>query len=148
MANEKIKTRFILEVIGKPKEHLKETLQGMINNISNEEKVEVAESDIKEPVQAKEQATFYSSFAEVEIETEDMNKILMLVFKYMPANIEVIEPEKINFTNNEWNDFFNILTKRLHAYDEVSKVLQSQNKKMTDRLEQLEPGKWKKQKDN
>ena len=50
--------------------------------------------------------------------------LAVILFKYMPANIEVISPEFIALTNSGWNEILNETVRRLHGYDEVARVLQ------------------------
>jgi len=114
----------IIEVLGKPPEHLKETLEEIIKKIDAEKGVSVIFKKINEPVLMKEQKEFYTSFAEIEIEVEEILHLAILMFKYMPAHIEIISPELIALTNNGWNDVLNELTRRLHGYDEVARIIQ------------------------
>lgn len=114
----------IIDVLGKPPEHLKETLEEIIKKIDAEKGVNVISKKIHEPVLMKEQKDFYTSFAEIEVEVEEILNLAILMFKYMPAHIEIISPELIALTNNGWNDVLNELTRRLHGYDEVARILQ------------------------
>ncbi len=136
-ATKGIKAVFILEIIGKPKEHLVATLEKLIESIDKEKGVKVIEKKIKEPVEMKNNKDFYTTFAEIEIEAEEIMKIIGLMFKYMPANVEIIEPELIALSNNGWNDILNELARRLHAYDEIARVLQIQTAKLQRELKEF-----------
>ena len=114
----------IIEVIGKPPEHLTETLDNLIKQIGEEKGVEVRDKNIKEPAPMKDQEEFYTSFAEVEVEVETISHLAGLLFKYMPSHVEIISPEFIALTNNGWNDIFNELSRRLHGYDEIARIIQ------------------------
>ena len=57
----------------------------------------------------------------------------------MPAHVEVVEPELIALTNNGWTDILSELTRRLHGYEEVARVLQFQNSEMQKKLKELLP---------
>jgi len=127
---------FILEIIGRPPEHLTETLNKIIGQIDEEKGIKVVEKKIKEPIEMEKQKGFYTTFAEVEIEVEEVLQIVMLMFKYMPANIEIIEPELISLTNNGWSDILSELTRRLHGYDEIARVLQMKNAKIQKELKE------------
>ncbi len=130
IATKGIKAIFILEIIGRPKEHLVQTLDKLIESIDKEKGVKVIGEKINEPVELKNNKDFYTTFAEVEVEVEEILQIAILMFKYMPANIEIIEPELIALSNNGWNDILNELARRLHAYDEMARVLQIQTAKL------------------
>ncbi len=120
---EGIKAILILEIIGKPKEHLVETLESLINKMDSEPGVKVIEKKIQEPVIMKDNKDFFTTFAEVEVEVSGVMDLVILMFQYMPAHIEIIYPELIALTNQGWSDILSELTRRLHGYDEIARVL-------------------------
>lgn len=119
-----IRAIMIIEIIGRPPEHLIESLNKIIENIDKEKGVEVIEKKVGEPTLMKDQKDFYMSFAEIEMEVDEILSLAMLMFKYMPAHIEIISPELLVLSNNGWNDILNELTRILHGYDEVARVIQ------------------------
>lgn len=135
----KIKAMLIFDVIGKPPEHLIETLNGIIKKIGEEKGVDVKNNKVNEPVLMKDQKEFYTSFAEVEIEVEEIMQLAMLMFRYMPAHIEIISPELIALTNNEGSEILSELTRRLHGYDEVARIIQTEKKILEKKLRELMP---------
>ena len=44
----------------------------------------------------------------------------------MPAHVEIIFPESIKITNSELNELLNEISRRLHGFDEVVRILQSE----------------------
>ncbi len=143
MTNEEItkgiKAAMIIDVIGKPPEHLTETLNDIVKKIDEEKGVRVVEKKIGEPKLMKDQKEFYSNFADIEVEVEEILSLAILMFKYMPAHIEIIYPESIVLDNNGWNDILNELTRRLHGYDEVARVLQVEKSVLEKKLRSLAP---------
>jgi membrane protein insertase Oxa1/YidC/SpoIIIJ len=134
-----IRSTIILEIIGKPPEHLIETLEEIIKKIDEEKGVRVIDKKINEPILMKDNKEFYTTFAEVNIEVEEISYLAIIMFKYMPAHVEVIEPELIALTNNGWTDILSELTRRLHGYDEIARILQIQNSQMQKKLQELLP---------
>lgn len=132
-----IRAMLILEIIGRPPEHLTKTLEELIKKIDEEKGSVVKAKTIKEPVLMKDQKDFYTSFAEIEVEVEEIANLAILMFKYMPAHIEILSPELIALTNNGWSDILSELTRRLHGYDEVARVLRLQNNQMQEKLKKL-----------
>ena len=132
-----IKAVLIIEAIGRPPEHLTETLNNLIDSIDKEKGVVVKEKKIHEPVLMKDKKDFFTAFSEIEVEVEEILHLAILMFKYMPAHVEVVEPELIVLTNHGWGDILSELTRRLHGYDEVARILQFQNAEMTKKLEEL-----------
>ena len=133
-----IKAVMILEVMGRPPEHLTETLNKIIDEIEKENGVEIKQKKVNQPIPMREKAgivgddtaikenEFYTNFAEIEVEVDEISRLVLLMFKYMPANIEIIYPEAIVLTNNGWGDILSEITRRLHANEEVVRVLQVQ----------------------
>ena len=135
----KINAMMIIEVIGKPKEHLVETLNGMIESIGKETGVKIICKDVKEPVELKERNDFFTTFAEIEIETEQILHLARLMFKYMPAHVDILYPEKITIKNVNWNEVFNEILRKLHGYDEVARILDIEKKILENKLRELTP---------
>lgn len=129
---------FILEVLGRPPKHLEETLKDMIKKIDDEKGVRVKSKKINKPTLMKDQKDFYTSFAEIELEAEDMFDLMILIFKYMPAHIEILEPELIVLSNNGWNEILNELTRRLHGYDEIARIIQAEKGILEKKIKELE----------
>lgn len=143
-----IRAVFVLEIIGRPPEHLIESLNKIIDAIDEEKGVSVREKKINEPKEMEKQKGFYMTFAEIEVEIEEILHLAILMFKYMPAHIEILSPELIVLSNNGWNDILNELTRRLHGYDEIARVIQMERAILEKKLrEVLESQKVKVQKE-
>ncbi len=130
----KIRAVLLLEIIGRPQEYLIETLNNIAKSIGEEKGVKIKENKINEPVLMKDQKDLYTSFAEIEVETENMLQVAILMFKYMPAHIEILSPQNISLTNNEWNDILNELTRRLHGYEELARIIQTEKRILENKL--------------
>ena len=135
--NKEIESLLIFEIIGRPKEYLTESLNSIIEAINKEEGVKVINKEIKEPVLMKNEKDFYTSFAEVEVKTKEVMHLAMLMFKYMPAHVEIISPESISSSNNELSEIFSELVRKLHAYDEVARVIQAEKNILETKLKEL-----------
>lgn len=133
----KIASVLILEIIGRPKEHLVETLKNIIEQIGKEPRTSVKEYNIKEPVTMKDRDDFFTTFAEVEVEVEGIIDLVILMFKYMPAHIDILTPELIALTNNGWADILSEITRRLHAYEEVVRVSQVEKNILENKLKEI-----------
>jgi hypothetical protein len=130
-----IKVALIVEVLGKPKEYLTDSLNKIIQQIDKEKGVVVEAKEVHEPKELENKKGFYTAFADIHVEVEEIRYLMVLMFKYMPAHIEIVEPELIALTNHGWGDIINELTRRLHGYDEIARVLQLQNQQFRKELE-------------
>jgi len=134
-----IRAAMIIEVLGTPPEHLTEVLNKLIKAIDEEKGVSVQTKKLHEPTLLKDQEKFYTTYAEVEVEVDEISYLAILMFKYMPAHIEIISPELIALTNNGWNEILNELTRRLHGYDEIARILQSEKTILEKKLREILP---------
>ncbi|MFH1326719.1 MAG: hypothetical protein ABIH59_01165 [archaeon] len=134
---EKILATIVLEILGKPPEHLVEILVGIIKELGGEKGISIKSERINEPHPAKEIEGIYSSFAEIEIETKGIEQMIAIMFKYMPSHIEIMSPENIGLSKNSWNELFNELSRRLHAYDEVARIIQNEKVILENKLKEL-----------
>jgi hypothetical protein len=133
----KINAVMLIEVLGRPPEHLVETLENIAKQIGEEQGVKVVDKKINPPILMKDQKDFYTSFAEIEVEVEEILYLAILMFKYMPANIEIISPQNISLSNSGWNDILNELARRLHGYEEIARILQTEKRIMENKLREM-----------
>lgn len=129
-----ITAAIMIEAIGKPPEHITQTLKDIIEQIEKEDGVKVIDKRINEPAPMKERDDFYTNFAEVEIEVEEIVHLAVLLIKYMPSHVEIISPELIVLTNDGWNDILNELLRKLHGYDEVARVIEMEKGILENKL--------------
>lgn len=139
MSSDKLKVSaiMILDIIGRPPEHLVKSLEMIIEQIDKEKGVTLKSKKIKEPTLMKEQKDFYTTFAEIEIDVDEILYLAALMFKYMPAHIEIISPEIIALSNNGFNDLLNELIRRLHGYDEVARIMQMEKQVLLKKIQEL-----------
>jgi len=117
-----IKTMLIFEMIGFPKEHVSETLNRFLELLAKETGVSIIEKKINEPKRIeKSQKELYSTFAEAEVDFNDLDSLMKVAFSYMPSHIEILAPPDIAIKNFELNTFMNALLMKLHRYDELAK---------------------------
>ncbi|MBU2612811.1 MAG: hypothetical protein KKB62_03765 [Nanoarchaeota archaeon] len=123
----------IIEVLGRPEEHLTTVLEDLSKQVEAEPGVKSFNKKLNKPTLIKDQKDLFTGFVEIEMEIENPAVLAALMFKYMPSHVEVIEPEHFVFKNVEFNELLNELTRRLHRYEELVKVLQfeiEKNKKV------------------
>jgi hypothetical protein len=136
-SEKKIRAVLILEILGRPPEFLTETLEKIMKDMEGEKGVSVLNKKINPPVLMKNQKDFYTSFAEVEVETESLTNLTILIFKYMPAHVELISPQNINLKNSDFEEILNEITRRLHGYEEVARILQNEKIILENKLKEI-----------
>jgi hypothetical protein len=102
--------RVILEIVGKPKEHVEESLKEYVKKIKADKNYTI----IKEKSEKAEKMEngLFSAFSEMEILMKDPQVLLNFCFDYLPSSVEIIEPERLLIKNSEFGDFINDLLAR------------------------------------
>ncbi|MBU0757057.1 MAG: hypothetical protein KKF44_03250 [Nanoarchaeota archaeon] len=123
--------RAIVEVMGKPKEHVKKTLDEYIKKIKDSEELIFIKADLEKP-EKQEESGLYLAFAEVEILVKNAQDILGFCFDYMPSSIEVIEPEQFLYSAFDFTAFVNDVQARLHAVNMAMQEFRQKEKSLLE----------------
>lgn len=134
----KINAMMIIEVMGRPKEHLIEVLKKMADDVDKEKNISVVEKKFAEPTLVKGKEDLFTSFVELEVQTNNTMDLFILMFKYSPAHVEILEPENITLSNHDLTDALNEVTRRLHKYDEIARVIQMEKQILENKVKKLE----------
>ncbi len=129
-----IKFRTIIEILGAPKEHVDKTLKQYVDKIKKDKNYKVHRVSVEK---AKERGKLFAAFAELDISTKDVNKVVGFCFDYMPSSIEVSEPSELTFKSKEMSDFFNDLQAELHKLDMMVKELRAKNTLLEKNAKQI-----------
>ncbi len=138
MAEQKIRAIMVIEVAGRPPEHIRNALKEHVGKMKTMKGVKYISEKISEATIVDKEQDIYSCFAEVEVEVETFFKLTELMFDFLPSSIEVVEPENLKFNTQEATMFLSDLSGRLHKYDEIAKVAQMRNNQFAQRLQMLQ----------
>ncbi|MBS3075940.1 hypothetical protein J4429_05805 [Candidatus Pacearchaeota archaeon] len=138
--NNKIKARFIFEILGKPAEHIKNTLDEFINKLGENKNLEITSKKVHEPkpMEDKNAQDLFTTFAEVEIAADNLNTIFAIVLNMLPAHVEITEPEDIKLNNFDLSFVLSDLSVKLHKYDEIAKISLLERNKLLGIIKELE----------
>jgi len=120
-----IRARTVIEVLGKPKEHVVSTLKEYIGKIKEDQNFKVITEHTEEAVEQDE--GMFSTFVELEIETKLYSNLAGFCFDYMPSSIEIVEPDKLTLKAADMSDLMNDLQAKLHTLDMGVKQLRNEN---------------------
>lgn len=101
------------EVIGKPKEHVEETIQQLVETVKKEETIQVLEEHIDDAVATEND--FFSTFAEVDMMVKNVETLTWLAANITPATIEIIEPLNFSFTAGDMQGWINDVLSTMHS---------------------------------
>lgn len=106
-----IHCRTIIEVLGKPEEHVNEAIRAYVEDIKKDKEIIIVQEDYSE---LEKQEEMFSGFVEIEMLAKSIAKVVWFCFDYLPASIEIIEPEVIRYKAIDFTSFLNDLQARLH----------------------------------
>ena len=134
---EALEVRMIIEMMGRPPEHLMATLKTLLEKLSQEKGVAIKNSRIRDPIKVEGSESIFSTFAEVEVVFDSVPVFLGITFAYMPSNVEVISPSNFKLSNEEITSIGNNIVVRLHQYDAVAKKLIADREILINRVKEL-----------
>lgn len=135
--SEEVSAIIVIEVLGRPAEHVTQAMEGLIVRLGSEKGVTVTNKKIHEPQAAESAPNLFISFTEVEAQVVSLTRLLELCFTYMPSSVEIVKPAELRFKLNGANAIVNFLLARLHQYDAVAKKLSVENMVMRGKLGEL-----------
>lgn len=120
----------IVEMAGRPAEHLTESLEKHVGILRKVSDVEVHEIKVSEPRIIKNEKgkeisgknEMFTAFAECDFEIPSFARLSETMFDFMPSSVEVIEPNNLNLESSAATDLLNNISGRMHRYDEVAKI--------------------------
>ena len=122
-----IRTKSIIEIVGKPEEHITNTMNKVVDLIESNKKIDLINKKI---AKTKEIKGLWSTFGEFEIDFSNFEDLGTFCFEFMPSSLEIIDPEKLTIDSKEIENFTNDVMAKLHQYDMIVKqiILQKSNK--------------------
>ena len=102
---EPIRCRAILEVIGKPKEHVEKTIKILVDKVKEDSEISILNENYAE-IQPLEK-TMFSTFVELEMVFKGLPAVTGFCFDFMPSSIDIEKPEQLTLKNRDLSNFFN-----------------------------------------
>ena len=135
-----IRALFTFEIMGRPPEHIKSTMEQLINKLSEIPGINIDKSKIHETkkVEDEKAKNLYTTFSEVEVLAKDVNSIMTLVFHSMPSHIEIIKPQEFAMKNFDISTILTNITSKLHRYDEIAKTIVGERNMLIKKLKQMQ----------
>jgi len=126
---EGIISAIVIEMMGRPADHLKQVMKDLLKKLDSEKGVKIIKKKIhpakvieqkdKEGniIQIPEGQELYSTFVDAEVQTDSMLELVNIVFTYMPSHVEILEPSEFGVQNFDFTLILNDITKKMHQYD-------------------------------
>ena len=119
-----IRCKIIIEVLGKPKEHIEKTIRTYVDKIKDDSNLIVLKSEFAD---AQEKGDLWATFVELELIIKGIPKLIAFCFDYMPSSVEILKPEEFSMKKSTVEDLLNDLQARLHQVDMIVKQQKIEN---------------------
>lgn len=130
-----IVAKVLLNVAGKPKEHVDGAMKTVIDNIESEKQVKIIKKKIMKA--QKKEDIYFSAVAELDIKCDDAYILMGFCLDYMPSSVEIIEPEEIDFSSQDLTGLLNDMLSKLHNVNLSVGQIKSENDLMKQNGEHL-----------
>ncbi len=127
-----VRAKVVIEVLGRPKDHVEKTRDDVLSKIKEDEEYEVAKEYLAEA--KEEDEGFFSSFMELDLWFVNMSKLLSFTLYFLPAHIEMIEPEQQVIKLPAANEFLSELAMKMHRVDELYQEAQAERDQLNRAL--------------
>ena len=119
-----IRCKTIIEVLGKPKDHVDKAIRDYVEKIKNDPELIVMKADFSE---AEEKEKLWAVFVELDMVIKGISKLIGFCFDYMPSSVEITKPEEFALKKSTLENFINDLQARLHNVDMIVKKQKNEN---------------------
>ena len=126
-----IRCKIIIEILGKPREHVEKTLRKYIDKINNDSDLIILNSNFSEAV---EKEKLWATFSELDMIIKGIPKLIAFCFDYMPSSIEITKPDEFIMKKSTVEDLMNDLQARLHQVDMIIKQQKNENEFLKQNL--------------
>lgn len=133
-----IRAVLIIQILGKPADHIEKTLNLVIDNFNKDKRVNLIEKKVHPAKLVEGTEQVFTTFAEIEILVSDLSKLIEIIFDYMPASIEILEPSNLSLKLEDANSILNDLATRIHQYDALLKKSRLQLNILVNKFKELE----------
>ncbi|MBW2966259.1 hypothetical protein KY342_04100 [Candidatus Woesearchaeota archaeon] len=120
--------RSIIEVVGRPKEHVEESVKNYVEKIKKDENIDIEKTEFAEiKKQEEDKEEFWSTFVELELWAKNLPSVIGFCFDYMPSSVEIIEPKELHLKEHELSGLLNDLQANLHKMNIMVKNITHEN---------------------
>ena len=135
MAEDGIELKCTIELMGKPKEAVVDSLKKILSNIEeNGNRLEVSAEEYAEPNPVNE--GFYSAFARFSIRG-NLVDLFGFVMDYAPSSIEVLTIKDAKLSATDVQVLLNDLSGRMNEMDQRIKIFSGQVMLLSQQMEEL-----------
>lgn len=132
--------KFIIEILGRPADHLKTTLIELVDKIGKDKGVTIIKKEIHDPKQVEKVDNLWTTFADLDLRFDTIPLFFNTIMTYLPAHVEVYDPDSFKLNTFEINELANFVVGKLHNYDALAKKMMAESEILVNKLEFIRKG--------
>ncbi len=107
-----IRANILFEIVGNPEEHVSKTMDALIKHLEQQKDIIFINKEVGEPEETKD--GLFGSYCEADLLLKNFGKLTWVIFNFMPASVEIIDPAKLTLKDKELTDLTNDVLAFLH----------------------------------
>ena len=112
----------VIEVLGKPKEHVNGMLSSIIKKLEVDKRFTLKETKRHASV-LQEGSSLFATFVELSLSSNNHQDMINFCFDFMPSSIEIAKPSELGLSAADFTNFLNDLQAKLHQVDMLAKKM-------------------------
>lgn len=137
-----IKALFIFEILGRPPEHIKNTLGELVDKLGEQKGINIIRKEVHEPKPVEKEGVknknLFTTFAEVELIADNLSLIFDIALNMLPSHVEILAPKELEFKNFDLSSVVSNLCVKIHKYDELAKISLMEKNSLIGQLKQAQ----------
>lgn len=125
--------RTIIEIIGFPEKHVKETMDKVLEKLKNEKDIEILKQKLEPAEQIKQ---MWSTLLIAELKFKTLDSFFTFCFNYLPTTVEFMEKEELKLKTEEFNKAMNDMLNYMHRYHKALSNLGAQNEVLKQKMKE------------
>ena len=126
----------VVEVVGRPQEHVEKILEGATGKIE-EHGYKATRIEIMPVEELEEEKGLYSGFFEADLDFKNHEQLFGFIQDFNPTSIEVSDPEDFEMSLADYNGLVTTVTATIQQYDKIIKEKIAENANLKERIDLL-----------
>ena len=127
-----ITIKTLVEIAGFPESHVNEIMEKILEKLEKENGIKIIKKDVGKAEKVKE---MYSSFADMELDVDNLQVLMSFCFDYTPTSIEIVDIKELTFKVKELTNSLNDMLSKLHQYNYLVTNMHAENTVLKQKFE-------------
>jgi len=128
-----ITIKALIEIVGFPEAHVNETMEKVVEKLEKENGIRIINKKIGKAEKVKE---MFSSFADLELDMDDIENLMSFCFNYLPSSVEIQDVTELTIKTKNLTGSLNDMLGKIHEYNHLLTNIHAENIMLKQKLGQ------------